>query len=58
MNLSPGWAVETYNPEHPVYQPLSACGGSDDRGSDGDFAREGSDDSYDFVWAAFDRLAK
>lgn len=44
--------------DHPQYQPLSACGGSDGRAGDGDFAHKGSVDSYDFVWAAFERLAK
>ncbi|CAM9533609.1 unnamed protein product, partial [Ectocarpus fasciculatus] len=52
-----GWS-STYREKHPSFQPLSACGGSNDRGGDGDFAHRGSTDSYDFVWAAFDRLAK
>ncbi|CAM9595883.1 unnamed protein product, partial [Ectocarpus sp. 13 AM-2016] len=52
-----GWS-STYREKNPSFQPLSACGGSNDRGGDGDFAHRGSADSYDFVWAAFDRLAK
>ncbi|CAM9742468.1 unnamed protein product, partial [Laminaria digitata] len=48
-----GWA-STYWKENPVYQPLSACGSG---GADGAFETKGSADSYDFVWAAFERLA-
>ena len=38
-----------------MYQPLSACGTA---GAGGDLATMGSADSYDFVWAAFERLAR
>ncbi|CAN0427033.1 unnamed protein product [Pylaiella littoralis] len=52
-----GWS-NTYLEKNPAYQPLSACSGSSDRGGGGEFVRNGSTDSYDFVWAAFERLAE
>lgn len=52
-----GWST-AYLADHPVYQPLSACGGSNDRNGNGDFLSKGSANSYDFVWAAFERLAR
>ncbi|CAM9896188.1 unnamed protein product, partial [Scytosiphon promiscuus] len=52
-----GWS-NAYREENPIYQPLSACGGGGDGGSDDDgLSHTGASDSYDFVWAAFKRLA-
>lgn len=52
-----GWAY-TYSEEHPAYQPVSVCGRSNSEGDDGGIETTGSADSYDFVWAAFKRLAR
>ncbi|CAM9796699.1 unnamed protein product, partial [Choristocarpus tenellus] len=53
------WAM-TYVDDHPVYQPLSACEKSETNGGSGGnfFTARNSSDSYDFVWSAFDQLAR
>lgn len=56
---NPDWSA-VFQSEHSAYQPISVCEGSVPGSSDdgGKLKVTGAMDSYDFIWGAFERLAR